>query len=244
MGPPDRRLRLADAERRALGDRPRERDAASRAPPAGTTLATTPQASASAADSRRPVRITSRARAGPTSHVSVCVDPPPGKIPTLTSGNPKVAPAPATIRSQASASSNPPPSATPSTAAIVGIGSSWRRRISPTISDRCARRSSSEKPARSLRSIPAQNARSPAAPTMTTAHAGVRLDPVERRVERGQHGVVDRVHHRRPIERQHGQHARLVVQRHAVDAQGRRPGIAHRTSIGHGSAVTRSSRCS
>ena len=116
--------------------------------------------------------MTSRVRAGPTSHVSVCVDPPPGKIPTLTSGSPNVAPAPATIRSQASASSNPPPSAIPSTAAIVGTGSSCSRPISPTIPARCVRRSSSENPARSLRSMPAQKARSPAAATTTPRTSG------------------------------------------------------------------------
>ena len=60
--------------------------------------------------------------------------PPPGKIPTLTSGSPNVASRDATIRSHASASSNPPASANPSTAAITGTGSSWTRVISRTIS--------------------------------------------------------------------------------------------------------------
>ena len=89
MGAADRRLGLADPERGALArSTAASASAASRALPASTTRATTPHASASSAVRRRPVRMTSRARAGPTSQVSVCVLPPPGKMPTSTSGRP------------------------------------------------------------------------------------------------------------------------------------------------------------
>lgn len=58
----------------------------------------------------------------PTARINRCVPPPPGMTPSLTSGTPNLADSPATTMSQASASSQPPPKATPSTAAITGLG--------------------------------------------------------------------------------------------------------------------------
>ena len=47
--------------------------------------------------------------------------PPPGMIPRVISGCPNSAVSEATIMSQASASSQPPPRAQPETAAIIGV---------------------------------------------------------------------------------------------------------------------------
>ena len=68
--------------------------------------------------------ISNIARCRPTSRASFCVPPPPGRIPTFTSGKPSFAPSPATMMSAHKASSRPPPSANPSTAAITGLGQS------------------------------------------------------------------------------------------------------------------------
>ena len=66
----------------------------------------------------------------------------------------------ATIRSQESASSKPPPSAKPCTAAIVGIGRSRTPVYAARVCGRWRLRSASVKELRSLRSAPTQNARS------------------------------------------------------------------------------------
>ena len=80
--------------------------------------------SASAALNILPVNSSSMARLLPTSRASFCVPPPPGRMPSLTSGRPRRAPSPATMMSAHSASSSPPPSAKPSIAAITGFGQS------------------------------------------------------------------------------------------------------------------------
>ncbi len=123
---------------------------------------------ASAAFSRRPVRIRSFARPGPIRRVSRWVPPPPGMMPSFTSVSASSAAGAATRRSHASESSVPPPSAAPFTAAmntvsLFSIDRSVRR--SPS---RNARTSGSVIVARSLRSAPAQKAFSPA-PVITTA---------------------------------------------------------------------------
>ena len=61
------------------------------------------------------------ARCLPITRASRCVPPPPGMIPRRISGWPSSALSDATIMSQASASSQPPPSAYPDTAAISGV---------------------------------------------------------------------------------------------------------------------------
>ena len=99
----------------------------------------------------------SSAFAGPTSRGSRCVPPKPGMIPSAISGWPKLAENAARRTSQAIAISQPPPSASPLTAAIVITRERSHERNSP-----CARSSSSRPPASSifvnaLMSAPAQN---------------------------------------------------------------------------------------
>ncbi len=72
---------------------------------------TSPAANASSAEKRPPVKIHSLARAGPIKRGSLCVPPKPGIIPKLISGWPKDAVVDAKRRSQAKASSHPPPKA-------------------------------------------------------------------------------------------------------------------------------------
>ena len=78
--------------------------------------------SASSAPTWRPVKIRSLARAGPTSRARRCVPPPPGMMPSRISGWPSLAFSLAMRKSQARASSQPPPSAKPEIAAIVARG--------------------------------------------------------------------------------------------------------------------------
>ena len=68
------------------------------------------------------------ARCLPTARASRWVPPPPGMIPSVISGWPNSAVSEATIRSQTSASSQPPPSAQPETAATIGVRHSASRR--------------------------------------------------------------------------------------------------------------------
>ena len=83
-----------------------------------------------------PVRISREARARPARANRRCVPPAPGIRPRLVSGRPSLAVSPNTRQSAISASSNPPPSAKPSTAAISGLGK-------PRIAAQCALRGSS-----------------------------------------------------------------------------------------------------
>ena len=124
--------------------------------------------SASSAGTRRAVRIMSRARPRPTRRGRRTVPPPPGMIPIRVSVSPICAAGSTTRRSQARASSQPPPSARPFTAAIQGFGhrSTSRRAVWSSTSHR--RTSSSVQLRRSLRFAPAQKARVPF-PVRTTA---------------------------------------------------------------------------
>ena len=99
----------------------------------------------------------SSALAGPTSRGSRWVPPKPGMIPRLISGWPKEAENAARRTSHAIASSQPPPSASPLTAAIVIVRERSQDRNSP-----CARSSRSLPAAASIfvnarMSAPAQN---------------------------------------------------------------------------------------
>ena len=69
----------------------------------------------------RPVRIRSIAFALPIARVSRCEPPIPGSTPSLISGWPNLAVSAAIKRSHIIASSQPPPSAYPETAAMVGV---------------------------------------------------------------------------------------------------------------------------
>ena len=88
---------------------------------AGTTRATRPERSASAASIMRPVRIMSMALALPIACVMRWVPPMPGMMPSLISGWPNFALSAAMMRSHCIASSQPPPSAKPATAATTGL---------------------------------------------------------------------------------------------------------------------------
>ena len=133
----------------------------------------------------------SSALAGPTSRGSRCVPPKPGMIPRLISGWPKLAENPARRTSQAIAISQPPPSASPLTAAIVIIRERSHERNRP-----CARSSSSRPPASSifvnaLMSAPAQNSAGFGEATIIARRAALDLGP--RRLERLDHGRRERV---------------------------------------------------
>src|SRR5260221_9091330 len=88
----------------------------------GTTSLTSPMSKASFAPNSSPVRHIFIALYLPTARVRRCVPPPPGVMPILTSGWPKRADSPAMMMSHVIASSQPPPSANPLTAAITGFG--------------------------------------------------------------------------------------------------------------------------
>eukprot|EP00213_Chloropicon_mariensis_P001614 CAMPEP_0197482526 /NCGR_PEP_ID=MMETSP1309-20131121/55989_1 /TAXON_ID=464262 /ORGANISM="Genus nov. species nov., Strain RCC998" /LENGTH=113 /DNA_ID=CAMNT_0043025045 /DNA_START=71 /DNA_END=412 /DNA_ORIENTATION=- len=85
-------------------------------------LSSNPSRKASSPFTLLPVKMRSFAFAAPTSRGSLCVPPAPGMIASLVSGSPTTASWLPTLKSHARASSNPPPSAMPSSAAIVGTG--------------------------------------------------------------------------------------------------------------------------
>ncbi len=87
----------------------------------GTTRDTSPARSASSASIMRPVRHISMALALPTNRVSRWVPPAPGMTPSLISGWPNFAVCDAMMKSHIMASSQPPPSAKPETAATIGL---------------------------------------------------------------------------------------------------------------------------
>src|SRR6058998_3036441 len=117
---------------------------------------------------RRPVKISSLASGAPRIRGRSWVPPIPGKIPSVVSGTPNTAVSLATMKSERIASSQPPASAKPSTAAMTGTGQRSTLKA-PCSKITCwARHVSSDISLRSLRSPPAQNARSPA-PVKTMA---------------------------------------------------------------------------
>jgi hypothetical protein len=87
----------------------------------GTTLATRPHRSASAAVIGSPVSTIAIALDLPMARARRCVPPAPGITPRFTSGWPSLALSPATMRSSVIASSQPPPRAQPFTAAMTGF---------------------------------------------------------------------------------------------------------------------------
>mmetsp|Transcript_18997 Transcript_18997/g.58481 ORF Transcript_18997/g.58481 Transcript_18997/m.58481 type:complete len:261 (-) Transcript_18997:124-906(-) len=87
------------------------------------TDATRPAASASSAPICSPVRHMRMALDLPIARTSRCVPPAPGIVPSRISGWPNLAAAPQIMMSHIMASSQPPPSANPFTAAIVGVRS-------------------------------------------------------------------------------------------------------------------------
>ena len=144
--------------------------AAARTSPSGTTRFTRPMRSASAASRIRPVRTISLARPSPTMRGSLWVPPAPGRIPSPVSGWPSRADSPATRRSQARASSHPPPRAQPVTAATVGTRSASIREKSPWWTALAA--SSGVRSRSSAMSAPAANTFPPAPATTRAPAAG------------------------------------------------------------------------
>ena len=141
----------------------------------------------------RPVRIISIARALPIARVSRCVPPAPGMTPSLISGWPNCASSPATIMSHVIASSQPPPSAKPRTAATSGVrtrlmrSQRWKWSSIVRLVGVCA--------ASSGMSAPAANARSPA-PVMTIARQrGSRSSASSASVSSAMRREVERVEH-------------------------------------------------
>ena len=147
--------------------------------------------------------------------------PRPGKIPSWISGNPRRAPSPATRRSHASASSNPPPSAKPSIAAITGRG------IDPSASNAprnaAVTRGAAPGSVNSDTSAPAASAFSlPVTTTAFTSRVGSERDPVRGDL----------------VEQRGGQR----VQRWTVRAGAARRRHAVRAGRGVGHAISRSRR--
>ena len=118
-----------------------------------------------------PPRTSSRARPFPTSLGRRCVPAKPGVRPSLTSGWPNFAVSAASRTVQAIASSHPPPSANPLTAAMTGFPSRSIRSNTPCPSSACALPASGVSVESSLMSAPATNAFSPAPVRMTTRTA-------------------------------------------------------------------------
>ena len=139
--------------------------------------------------------------------MSVWVLPPPGKMPTATSGRPNTAARDATMRSHARASSKPPASAYPSTAAIAGTGSACTRVMSRTTLGALGaepvvveRGPLLEVHARRERA--AAGARDDDRPDRERIARDLGLDRVERAMERREQRVVDGVQRGGPVERE------------------------------------------
>ena len=93
-----------------------------------TLWLTSPSFTAISVSIRRPVRTISIVRWRPIVRVSRWVAPPPGISPSASSGDPNWVPSVAITMSHVRASSQPPPSAMPDTAAMVGVSGPRRRR--------------------------------------------------------------------------------------------------------------------
>mmetsp|Transcript_21885 Transcript_21885/g.56295 ORF Transcript_21885/g.56295 Transcript_21885/m.56295 type:complete len:210 (-) Transcript_21885:39-668(-) len=132
---------------------------------AGTTRLASPRAHASSAPMCSPVSTSSMARDLPSARVNRCVPPRPGIVPSLISGWPKVAFSPAMMKSHAIANSQPPPSAKPFTAAIIGNRAS--RKLSSSLNIPCEYMSMYDLEAISSMSAPA--AKNFLLPVMTSA---------------------------------------------------------------------------
>ncbi len=117
----DHFLDLRQRQRRQAGDLASQFEGAINAWPSAATSLTNPMARASGARTVQPVNSMRSAWNLPTARTRRWVPPAPGITPTRTSGWAKRAEAPATIRSQCIANSQPPPKAWPSTAAISGL---------------------------------------------------------------------------------------------------------------------------
>ena len=104
--------------------------ASSASRPAGTTWFTSPMRSARCASTGSVLKIISAARAWPMSRGRNQVEPLSGTSPTRPKTWMKLAPSAAMRRSQASASEQPAPAATPLMAPMIGFSSRRMARIS------------------------------------------------------------------------------------------------------------------
>ena len=201
---------------------PAQRSAVSISRSFGTTSFTSPRRAPSAAVIGLPVSIIPMAILSGMLRGRRCTPPAAAMRPTRGSGNPNVACSAATMTSHASAISRPPPSAKPFTAAMIGFNRSKRavRPANPFFGTRgmpCW--------AVHLRSLPAENAFSPAPVRMPTQQVRVGREivphPVELLVRTGMEGV----HHLRTVDGHHRDVVALLVadelERHAASiAQG------------------------
>ena len=89
---------------------------------AGNTLFANPMLCAVSASMGSPTNTISFALLIPMARAKRYIPPAPGNTPIFISGTPNRALSDATIKSQASANSHPPPKASPFTAAITGLG--------------------------------------------------------------------------------------------------------------------------
>ena len=143
---------------------PAARRASASAPASAGSASSSTSPSSSAREALRwaPEVMASSAACGPARRVKRCVPPAPGISPSFTSGRPTLALAAATRQWQASASSKPPPRATPSIAATMGfVPASIFACTSRVMGD-----FSTRPEATSLISAPAANV--PSAPVTTT----------------------------------------------------------------------------
>ena len=108
------------------------------------------------------------------------------------------------MMSQASAISNPPPMATPLTAAITGLSRS-KREVSPAKPERTNPRLPPE--AWNLRSLPAEKARSPAPVTMATHCSGSAAKSSHTFSQLEMSRIVKRVHDVGPVQGHDGEPA-------------------------------------
>ena len=128
---------------------------------------TRPASRASWAFNTLPPRMISFARPSPIRRARRWVPPKPGIMPSPISGWPKVALSEASRRSQAAASSQPPPKAAPLTAAMTGLGLFWMRSMAP-VPLWSLQASTPVRPERALTSAPAAKALLPAPVRMMT----------------------------------------------------------------------------
>ena len=133
----------------------------------------------------------------PTARVSRCVPPMPGMMPSLISGWPNFALSAAMMKSHCMASSQPPPSAKPATAATTGLRSPAMRASAPMKSSKYT--SVKLLSAISLMSAPAANAFSEPVMTMQPMPSSASKRVGRRRELAHQRGV-ERIERLRPVE--------------------------------------------
>jgi hypothetical protein len=138
---------------------------------AGTTRFTNPQRAASEAPTRRPVSSHSTATGRGSRAGSRSRPPASGTRPSVASGNANSACEAATTRSAARTSSNPPPRASPFTAAMTGLPRS-KNSVSPANPPGPWSASMPSPSAAALRSHPALKNRSPAPVSIATRSVG------------------------------------------------------------------------